>query len=328
MISKTQLVGACALFFGWAGSAAAQSSSVQLSGNIDLGVARTGGAWEMKPASSGRSNLMFSGNEDLGNGYRAFFLIHHRFSPNDGTVAYGANNPDSLPFYRHLWVGLGGPYGDLRLGRMLVPHQDFNGSYEPWGTATVASVHTGGNPRSVRSNNTIYYRSPVLGGLQLHASISGADDQGHPAPTHDRPVGLGLRYESGPVSVAVAWDRDAGDLKTQAAYGKYNFGLMTAMAQFENIDLDRTTGAESKRWSLGLSAPVGAFTLKAGYRRIGNDFGSAGQADQTQHKVGLGLDYALSKRTFLYTDAAKQRGGGLEEAQKKAMFDVGISHKF
>lgn len=328
MISKTRFVGACALSIGLAGTAAAQSSTVQLSGNIDLGVARTNDEWQMKSASSGRSNLTFSGNEDLGNGYRAFFLIHHRFNPNDGTVAYGANNPDALPFYRHLWVGLGGPYGDVRLGRMLVPHQEFNGGYEPWGTATVASVHTGGNARSVRSNNTIYYRSPSLGGLQLHASISGADDQGHPAPTHDRPLGLGLRYESGPLSVAVAWDRDAGDLKTHAAYGKYDFGLLTAMAQFENIDLDRATGAESKRWSLGVSAPVGAFTLKAGYRRIGNDSGSAGLPDQTQHKVGVGFDYALSKRTFLYADAAKQRGDGLADPQKKAMFDVGISHKF
>lgn len=321
-------LGLVAVMGCWGGVVAAQTSSVNLTGNIDLGVVRTNDAWEMKPASSGRSNLTFSGSEDLGGGLRAFFLMHHRFNGNDGTVAYGANNAPSQPFWRHLWVGLGGGFGDLRLGRMLVPHQDFNGSYEPWGTSTVASVHTGGNPNSVRSNNTLYYRSPVLSGLQLHASISAADNQGHPAPTGDRPVGLGLKYESGPLSAALAWDRDAGDLRTRAAYGKYDFGVVTAMAQFERIETNRDADATSRRWSLGASMPLGAATVKAGYRRIVNDFGSAGGDSQTQNKVGLGLDYALSKRTFLYSDLAKQSGDGFSDAQRKLMFDVGISHKF
>lgn len=307
---------------------AAAQSTVQLSGNVDLGVARTNGSWEMRPASSGRSNLSVSGSEDLGGGRKAFFLLHHRFNPNDGTVAYGGNNAASQPFYRHLWVGLAGAWGDVRLGRMLVPHQDFNGGYEPWGTSTVASIHTGGNPRSVRSNNTVYWRSPTLEGFQLHASISAADDQGHPAPTGDKPVGLGLRWQSGIWSIAAAWDRDAGDLRTTALYGKVDLGAATAMAQFERFGTNRLTDATSTRWSVGLLAPVGATTYKAGYRRIANDPGSAGGSDRVQHKFGLGLDHALSKRTFVYTDLAKQRGDGLDDDARKLMFDVGVSHKF
>lgn len=302
------------------------SSNVTLSGNIDLGVARTNNEYQMLSASSGRSNLTFSGTEDLGGGMKAFFFMHHRFKPNDGTVAYGGNNAASQPFWRHLWVGLGGAYGDVRLGRMLVPHQDFNGGFEPWGTSTVASVHTGGNPFSVRSNGTIYYRSPQLGGLQLHASISAADNQGHPAPTGTRPVGLGLRYDAGAASLAVAADRDAGDLKTRAAYGKYDFGAVVGMFQYESIDLDRTTDARSKRWSLGANIPFGATTVKVGYRQVRDGGGDV--ATQTQRKIGLGLEYALSKRTFVYTDFGKLSGDALSTDQRSSMYDVGISHKF
>ena len=63
----------------------------------------------------------------------------------------------------------------------------------------------------------------------------------------------------------------------------------------------------------------GAHTFKAGYLRA---------SDEEWKKLGVGLDYSLSKRTIVYTDAAKISGDGATDDAKKARFDVGIWHKF
>lgn len=308
-----------------ASAAGSVGSQVVISGNIDAGIARTNEIWQVRSGGPGRNNVTFSGTEDLGDGARAFFLLNHRFNPDEGTPSYGANNAASQPFWRQLWVGLGGRWGDVRLGRMLVPHQQFNGAYEPWETYTVATLNTGGNPVNIRANDTVYYRSPRLARLQVHLSTSDPGAQGHPASTNTRQLGLGLQYENGSASLAVAWDRDAGDRKTQAAYGKYKFGPAAAMFQYERIDLN-LAGWESKRWSIGATTVVGGLTtLKVGYRQQNDDVTGG---TRKQEKYAAGLDYALSKRTFLYTNVAKQSGQGFTSEQRSTMFDVGVSHAF
>jgi len=326
---------ALAVLGAFAGAASAQSS-VTLSGGIDLGFVRDGPTKDNKiaTAGSGRSNLTFSGTEDLGGGMRAFFLIQHRFKPNDGTV--NTQNPPGVPtaspagsqFWRQTWVGLGGAFGDVRLGRMLVPHQDLNGNYDAFGTDTVGSTHTGGSTRLIRANNTVYYRSPNFSGVQVHASVSEANGQ-YPAGNGgiERPAGLGVQYAAGPLSVAAAWDRDDQDLNVVGLYGKFGFGVATVMGQYEKVEKSLTN--DHKIFSISGLVPFGAMTLKAGVRRAKSDLGAA-----TQTKLGLGLDYALSKRTTLYTDMGKLAGDvldtgvNLSSQQKRASFDVGIQHKF
>jgi predicted porin len=303
------------------GAAAAASAQVTVSGNIDAGIARVNEQWQVKGGGPGRNNVTFSGTEDLGDGMKAFFLMNHRFNPDDGTPSYGANNAASQPFWRQLWVGLSSTrLGDVRLGRMLVPHQQFNGQFEPWETYTIASTNTGGNPVNIRANDTVYWRSPRMGGLQVHLSTSDPGAQGHPASTNARQLGAGLHYNIGDASLAVAWDRDAGSRKTQAAYGKYRFEKATAMFQYERIDLN-LTGFESRRWSIGGTASLSPqTTLKAGFREIKDDV-STGK--RLQRKYAVGMEYSLSKRTFLYSDVAKHYS-----EQRATQFDLGVSHAF
>lgn len=304
-----------------AGAASAQSS-VTLSGSVDLGVKREGKAnddgvrnnWSMGTAGSGRTAITFAGTEDLGGGLRAFFLANHRFNANDGTQ-------NGAMFWRQSWVGLGGGFGDVRLGRMLVPLQDFNGQYEAWdGGDTVGNVHTGGinsGFTNARTNSTVYYRSPSLGGAVIHASIADADANGGGGDAK-RPVGLGVKFDGGPLSVAVAGDRTATDLSTLGVYAKYNFGVATLFGQFERGDNAADTD-KVKRWSLSTAVPLGAAVIKAGYTRW---------KDEETSKIGVGADYNLSKRTRLYSDLGKLRGSGPSEAAKKLKFDLGIQHKF
>lgn len=308
-------------------SAASAQSSVTLSGGIDAAIQRQNGAWNMSTGNSGRTNFTMSGREDLGGGMYAFFAMNHRFSAATGTVT---SQPENGRFWRQTWVGLGGSFGDVRLGRMLPVLQEYNGGFDPFGTETIGSVHTGGINAglagSARLNNAIYYRSPSMGGLQVHANIAAADqNESNTAGVFtttlpsgaERPIGLGAIYAAGPLRVAVAYDRNARDQKTTGLYGAYNFGFADVMFQWEKGDISPV--ADVSRYSIGARVPMGASTFKVGYANF---------TDENKKKLAAGLDYSLSKRTIVYADVAKPSGSGFTATQRETQFDVGIWHKF
>jgi predicted porin len=318
-----------------AGAASAQSS-VTLSGSVDLGVIRTNDQWTMGSAGSGRSNVSLSGVEDLGGGLKAGFYLNHRFDPSTGNVTTSAPG-GGTPFWRQGWIQLMSGMGDVRIGKMLPPVQEFNGGYEPWGGGdTVANVHTGGKyagANNARYAKAIYYRTPSFGGFQVHAMGAAGESQGSSAFNNERPYGFGLQYAAGPLSAAVAYDRNQNDLKTWGVYGKWDAGFAQFMFQYENQDevsdwVDNSASAfgndKSKRWSIGAKIPAGAAMLKVGYIDM---------RDEEKKRFGVGVDYNLSKRTMLYADLGKNSGdgwgtGSAGDDARSTMFDVGIQHKF
>ena len=337
-----------------AGAASAQSS-VTLSGSLDAGIKRVGTAtsndWQFGGSQSGYNAVTIAGVEDLGAGTRAFFALNHRFAIGTGANNSPTNGPAaSDPFWRQTWVGLGGGFGDVRLGRMLMPLQDMNGGFDPFNTGTVASTHTGGITATIRSNNTVYYRSPSLGGLSVHLAIAAAEGQlvngetGGATPKYfantatvnsKRPTGLNVRYAAGPVNIGVAYDKNTSDMKTVGLYASYDLGVVKLMGQFEKGDNFNAAAAAAankediKAYSLGLTAPLGPVVLRAGYLRINSDKANnvaTGVGDGS--KLGIGGDYNLSKRTNLYTSVGKYGGDRFSTATKKARFDFGVTHRF
>jgi predicted porin len=331
---------ALAVLSAFAGAASAQSS-VTLSGRVDAGVIRSGGQWSLGGSQSGYNALTFSGREDLGGGIYAFFALNHRFNINTGTNNPGGNaGSDTNQFYRNTAVGLGGGFGDVRLGRILMPLQDMNGGFDAFDTGYVATTHTGGINATVRANNAIYYRTPSLGGFFVHAAIAAGDQQvfgvapGSPvgtAPSYrssaKRPTGIAGGYYGGPFRIGLAFDKNGAEQKTTGLYGSFNAGFATFMGQFERGDQARTTGGTEKvgRWSLSGKVPLGAVTLKAGYERW---------SKEDVKKLGVGLQYDLSKRTNLYTNVGKLGGDGtvkfgpITSTQRKVAFDIGVTHAF
>jgi predicted porin len=322
---------ALAVLSAFAGAASAQSS-VTLSGRVDAGVIRANGDWQMGGSQSGYNAFTLSATEDLGGGMRAFFALNHRFNINNGTInPGGSTGGDRSQFWRNSWVGLGGGFGDVRLGRILMPLQDMNGGFDVFDTGYVASagflggggVHTGGIAATVRANNAIYYRTPSLGGFFAHAAIAAGDQQVFSTTTQtyssgaERPIGFAAGYYAGPIRIGVAYDRNAADLKTVAVYGGFNAGFANFMAQYEKGDL--TAADEVDRWSLGAKVPLGAMTFKAGY---------SSYSDEERKTLGLGLQYDLSKRTNVYTNVAKRSGDGWSDNAKKTQFDLGVTHAF
>jgi predicted porin len=228
-----------------------------------------------------------------------------------------------------------------------------NGGFDPFLTGTVGSVHTGGIAATIRANNAIYYRSPSMGGLSVHAAIAAGEGQlqaetannfGNQAPTallnRERPAGFNLRYAAGPLNVGIAYDRNTVDYKTTGVYGAYDFRVVKLMAQFEKGDSLAVSPActaatcvakeDIKNFSIGATAPVGPVLIRAGYVRTDSNL-----AGRDGSKFGFGGDYSLSKRTNLYATVGKLTGDRFRPGiistsvnQRKAMFDLGVTHRF
>jgi len=363
---------ALAVLSAFAGVASAQSS-VTLSGGLDAGLRNAGLAINnqassvttLTGAASSRNNVTFSGVEDLSNGNSAFFTLNHRFNLQSGTqngqnssaTAVANTGDGGAQLWRNAFVGLkNNDIGDVRLGRMLMPLQELNGNFEAWyGGDTVASVHTDGRANNVatsglRTNETIYLRSANFGGVVIHAAHAqrtGGSTQndagfvvgGTTAADKVAPQGLGATFTFGPAMLGLATDRNGNNKKSVGLYGKYNAGVAIVYAQYERSDtsltpLDTNTDKD-KRFSISADIPVGDFTIKAGYRNM-----NRGDLTGSAKKLGLGMEYALSKRTKLYSNIGKTSGSDAEtqnsatatalqgDVNRKAQFDVGVWHKF
>lgn len=298
-------------------SVVSAQSSVTLSGSVDVGVARTEGDTKVQTAGSSRSKFALSGSEDLGGGMKAIFLLEHRFKPNDGTVNPGANIAGNQ-FYRHSYVGLASAaLGTVRMGRLRMPLRDLSVPYSAFAEDTVAQTATegGGKNATDRANNAIYYTSPNLYGLQVHAAVAAAEGQ-TAAPSIERPLGVAVSFNSGPISAAIAFDRNDQDLDTKGVYASYDLGMVKVLGQYDETDLSATT--KRKQASIGAQVPLGAAVVKASF----------GTSSGDKDKFGVGVDYKLSKRTLVYADVAKWTGDDFSAVQKKTRADIGIYHKF
>ncbi len=326
-------------------------------------------------AASSRNNLTFSGVEDLNNGNSAFFTLNHRYNIQSGTqngqnattsgvassakVGVANTGDDAAQFWRNAFVGLkNNDIGDVRLGRMLMPLQELNGGFEAWyGGDTVASVHTDGRSNNVatsglRTNETIYLRSANFGGVVVHvahAQRTGGSTQetagvfvaGTTTADKVAPQGLGATFTFGPAVLGLATDRNGNNKKSVGLYGKYNAGVAIVYAQYERSDTNATlvdsNTDKDKRFSISADIPMGDFTFKAGYRVMNR---ADAAFDGSAKKLGLGLEYALSKRTKLYSNIGKTSGSNTEtqnsatatqlqgDVNRKAAFDIGVWHKF
>jgi predicted porin len=332
----------------------ASAQSVNISGSVDSGYRRIGGADTMGPSNSTRDIVLFTGNEDLGSGNSIFFYVQFRFNLGTGQMN-GANAVDATttrgakqtltpnvdiaqqPF-RQDWIGWrNNRIGDVRFGRMQLPMQELNGNYDAFDTSTVASVHTGGVEASMRTNSAIYFRSAFFYGFRLHLAYAMRDGDGtqgfiQTPSTIGQPMtlansvapeGAGLEYNHGGVSLSLTYDRNGANLKSTGAYGSYDFGVFKVFTQLEQAQLDYN-GTMDRRWSVSMAIPVGSLSkVKIGYLQTNN---SALPGIST--KFGIGLDYGVSKRTTLYTDFAKMGGRENTEANNLPRFDIGLWHRF
>lgn len=339
---KTQTsVAAAALIIASIGSASAQSA-VNITGLLDIGVKYNGNPSAGTPtyavARGNNNRITFSGAEDLGGGLTATFGLQHRFEPDTGTL----ENPSggtSRPFWQgESRVGLRGGFGWIRMGRGLTAVQDPNGAYDVYGVATVASLQgvltAGFNSDPAQSNgagggrvnNGIFYQSPDLGGTVLRASFSPTEGV---AGYKHRHTGLSAEYKAGALNAMAGWEKNSAGNSLVEIAGKYDFGRAIAFLGFSHQDTidsarDRTGVA------FGARIPVGKLVIKAGYGRLKTkDF--VGSQSATDTVLGTGVDYLLSKRTYLYADVARLKtaeGSTALTYRQATVADLGIALTF
>jgi predicted porin len=137
------------------------------------------------------SRVVFSGEESLGGGNKAFFQIEKPFA-----VA------DSKP--RQTYVGLGGAWGDLSLGRLNTPSYWIAGYADPAFSADHSMVN---NMQffyaQYRASNAINYNTPSYYGFKGRFMYStGADD----GTKNGRYLSTGIEYREGALYAGAVTD--------------------------------------------------------------------------------------------------------------------------
>lgn len=360
---KKTLVALAAL----AVTSAFAQSSVTLSGVADVGFVYNNSAAgkmgsEKLALSAGNNNrLIFSGVEDLGGGLAATFAFQMRFDPTVGNNERGTANTGNLGaggigvpaapvtsrplFQGESTVGLRGGFGSVKLGRWLTALQLPNGGIiDPWGVTTVAGnvYATGFSSDYVqggegRVGNMIFYSSPNFGGFTVNFSKGFLK-----GPTNGTHIALAGVFSNGPINAVLGYERNRMNDTLVQLGANYDLGVVKLYAGYGNIKggkaADRAgmaylatasggqvaAGGNIKDYTFGLSAPLGAATVRAGYSRW-NANGVTGQ--KNEQKLGLGVNYALSKRTAIYSDIANttRKNANLS---KVTAFDLGIAHSF
>ncbi len=260
--------------------------------------------------------------------------------------AAGQASSGGFVFQRYAYVGLTGGFGEVRLGRDYVSaFLNVQAAVDPFGTngpadATQMALKLAG-VTATSASNMIGYTSPSISGFTVGAqyfmgeNVSGAanSDDGTGTSVYaayaNGPLFLtaGQQTTKGKAVAAVAATSIAntttgvvtdtaaklalpGDYTLSALSASYDLGmakLAYTYAREESVG----TAATAKNTSnlFGVTVPMGAFNLKASYIAAARNTGVAGAADETGTLLGLGVDYALSKRTTAYSTWARVSNG-------------------
>lgn len=339
----------CALAAAGATTSAHAQTSVQVYGIVDSGIAHltnvnnAGDSTTKIPSltSSFPSRIGFKGTEDLGGGLQAFFVLENGLAMDTGTQQQGGRL-----FGRAANVGLKGDWGTLTLGRqqnmtyisglktdVLGPNLFAIGSIDPY-------------LPNARSDNAIGYMGNFSGFVVGATWSFGRDASatGGPAATNCAGEVAGnskacrqytalLGYETKQWGLNASYDRMYGNLGAAGGLtSSNNTDIRTTVNGYLMIGptkiggglIDRETNAaagqtESLLWYLGVSHPINNFVVdvQAAARNTKN-------SDDDVTMLVARLNYALSKRTVVYTAIGRMDNDGASAVALDAGGTVGV----
>jgi predicted porin len=316
--------------------------SVTLYGLIDAGIsyvsnARAGTGHESLVkyddgvASGSRWGLR--GNEDLGGGLKALFVLENGFNSGNGTLSQGG-----ALFGRQAYVGLSkDTIGALTFGRQYSFSSDYLGGSYSTGSQTAAgnyAYHINDVDQLVlsRINNAVKFNSVNFSGFTFGAMYGFANQAGAfagapaagttaaPVAGSSRAYSFGVNYANGPFGIGAAYtdirypsqavpafsttiaNVSAGnvrDLRTFGVGSRYAMGAATFWVLYTNTRLETLTGAATTFTAYETGARytfTPALTAGVGYTYMHLSNANTGHWNQAD----LSIDYALSKRTDVY----------------------------
>lgn len=369
---------------GLASTAAFAQSNVTIYGSVDAGYAyrfdaenKTTGQHSRSSLDTGASagnRLGFKGVEDLGNGLKAVFLLEQGFSFDGGN---GSNAQGGRTYGRQAYVGLTGGFGTAIAGRLYTPYWTLTSGTDPFAAGTVGQMRNvfssgagvDGLLDPARVDNAVAYVSPSFGGFDVTVayanavSVSDAPNQENAGENakNNTVYALLAKYSAGPVMAGFNVHRIAAGTTVQIANSVKSVDNYTlagtfdakvvklhAMAQYNVVDGNAAqTDFTGSNYMLGATVPLGKFALKTSvtYSDFNGDANSSLKGTATQY--AFGADYALSKRTNLYSaysliDSSSARAAtimGMNDAQGNGGvaatgnpfqqgIQVGVRHQF
>jgi predicted porin len=309
MISNAIVKPALAAITLCAGTGAWAQSSVTMYGILDLNVSHISNyngtdSSITKMNSGGRSSSRWGlrGSEDLGGGLSAFFNLEA-----DVDVDTGAGD-SSRAFGRLSYMGLRGPWGELRAGRDYAPIFYAGASVEPLGCCRVGhgsflSLGNAGAPNDDgRVSNSVAYWGQ-FGSFKTQLQYGFGEVAGKTSA--GRQIGANAMYTSGPVHVAAAFHNNnvgsTGRDESWVIGGRYSLGnaKLFAATQHNKSSVFTPSSSTTNRvtWAgVSYDATPQVEVVGGVYRRDTRD----SARDATLYVVGA--NYKFSKRTELYAD--------------------------
>lgn len=301
-------------------------SSVNIGGMVDIGVYRDAAkTWNVGTIQ--RSNLAFTGTEDLGGGLSAFFTLSTRFDLDTGALEDAPAK--SKPFWHgESTVGVKGAFGSIKAGRALDALYANDWNFDPWYYFDrIASPAwdlwhynypsdpraNGGKAEYGRIDNALFYDSPVIGGFSLHVSGSPEKRDGDAR----RPLGGALKYAAGPVTAMVSREKNSAGASDTFFGLKGRIGSLALMGAYDVSKTPDNT-SKAKALTLGAQYTVGSWTLNGGWGQVDVD------GVKAEKVLGTGVIYALSKRTSVYADLAHKKF----VSDSANVYGVGVAHSF
>ncbi|CAN5118619.1 porin [soil metagenome] len=306
------------------------------------------GLRQTKLESSGiyQSRFGFKGSEDLGGGLKANFLLENGFQLDTGGVSAGQ------AFSRQSYVGLSGGFGEVKLGKMWTAYDDISGATQAALNSVLSPFQGVWLSSSYKDNpdNSIYYASPVMGGVSGAVSYSLGENKNTPTAGVDAGsiVSVHVKYKGGPVYAGAAYQTEKATGAVPATNftrlnASYDLGVAKLLAGYGRVAFD---GKSTNDWQLGADVPLSSawlisggvarsagsvtgFTSDASYIGKRTDVTAAGQGDVVRTGYSLAASYDLSKRTKLYGGyhATKTKVPGAADA-KGSLLAVGMLHFF
>lgn len=265
----------------------------------------------------------FKGSEDLGDGLKANFVLEGGFSPDTGATAGDL-------FGRKATVGLSGNFGAVNLGRDYTAYftlRNMTNNTADSNAAITNTVWANGGDYTIRTNNSVRFDSQTYSGISGSVAYAFGENKTSTLTSTDT-ISANVKYAQGPVLVGFAHQTQKAALATESdtkfnlIAGSYDLGTVKLNAGLNNVS--RTSTDESE-YQVGLSAPLGATTLYAGF--AGSTVENKAGVEQSKRTgYNLAATYSLSKRTTAY--AAYMNAEIKNTTQELKAVAIGVHHAF
>lgn len=292
------------------------------------------------------SRLGFRGEEDLGSGLKAVFVLEQGFNIDTGKSTAMSGDDDranggSQTFTRQAYVGLKGNFGQVALGRQYAPGY-FTGEYDALLNAYISPMSLLSNftrltitPNSAaRWNNSVTYKG-TFQSVSVAAIYSAGNQE------TDSKLGKGTDY-SDDDKYGISLKYDNGPLKIGGMYQAVKFKSGYSVPPQKIVqDPDNPTGVKltadpagfypkaadetQKEWLIGASYNFGMATLAGSYQQ-GRDVGGNKDLDVDLWQVGVIVPVGAGNIHVAYAQADVDKAKVLSSDVKPKAFTVAYTH--